>query len=137
MDLRGRKRLLSATITAAGAGVTTTAIDSLDLAKAATIQANFDYGSGGTSLKVWVQTSVDGGSTWVDVACFAFTTSDARKVVNLSGLTPVTTLYTATDGTLADDTVKDGVFGARWRCKYTSVGTYAGSTTISVEAVFR
>lgn len=137
MNAVGKKKLLSATITAAGAGVTTTAIDSLDLARSVTLQANFDYGSDGTSLKVWVQTSIDGGTTWVDAACFAFTTSDARKVVNLSAATPVTTLYTATDGTLADDTVKDGVFGARWRCKYTSVGTYAGSTTINVDAVFR
>lgn len=133
----GSKRLLSKTLTTANSAATSTAVDALENATGATIQVNFDYGSGGTSLKVWVQTSLDGGSTWVDVACFAFTTSDARKVVNLSARTPVTTLYTATDGTLADDTCKDGVFGSQWRVKYTSVGTYAGSTTVLVDVVFK
>jgi hypothetical protein len=31
--------------------------------ESATIQCNFTYGSGGTSTDVWIQTSVDGGTT--------------------------------------------------------------------------
>jgi hypothetical protein len=99
---------------------------------AATIQIKLAYGSGGTTLKVYVQTSLDQGSTWVDVSCSAFTTASATKIVNLSGLTPKTTAATPSDGAMTDDTALDGVLGDRFRVKITSTGTYAGSTTLSV-----
>lgn len=92
-----------------------------------TLQANFVYGSGGTSADAWVQTSLD-GLTWTDVANFHFTTASARFIFNLSSLTPVTTEYVPTDGTLASNTSKDGIVGPWWRVKYTTVGTYAGTT---------
>lgn len=98
----------------------------------AALQAAFTYGSGGTSATVYVQTSFDNGVNWVDVACFAFATTTAVKIANLSALTPVTTLYTPTDGTLTSNTVKDGVIGPMWRTKTTSVGTYAGGTKLVV-----
>lgn len=97
------------------------------------LQATFTYGSGGTSADAWVQTSLD-GTTWADIANFHFTTSSARFIYNLSSGTPVTTEYTATDGTLSANTSKDGVLGSMIRVKWTSVGTYAGGTTLSVDA---
>jgi hypothetical protein len=99
------------------------------------IEADFVYGSGGTSVKAWVQTSLDGGESWIDIANFAFATTSAKKVANLSSLTPVSTLYTPTDGSLADNTVKDGILGPMFRVKTTSVGTYAGGTTLDVHIV--
>lgn len=93
------------------------------------IESIFTYGSGGTNGKAWVQTSLDGGTTWFDIACFAVTTATKPRIVNLSARTPVTTLYTPTDGTLGDDTVKDGILGNMLRVKVTTTGTYAGSTT--------
>jgi hypothetical protein len=93
-----------------------------------TLQGNFTYGSGGTSADAFVQTSIDGGSTWVDVAEFHFTTSSQRFVYNLSSGTPVTAEYMPTDGSLQANTSKDGVFGNQWRVKYTTVGTYVGTT---------
>lgn len=92
------------------------------------LQGTFTYGSGGTSADAWVQTSIDGGTTWTDVADFHFTTSSARFIYNLSSATPVTTEYTPTDGSLASNTSKDGVIGSQWRVKYTTVGTYAATT---------
>lgn len=97
------------------------------------VQCNFTYGSGGTTADAWVQTSADGGSTWVDAANCHFTTSSLRELYNLSALTAVTTAYTATDGTLAANTAKDGMIGPRWRVKYTTTGTYAASTTLQVD----
>jgi hypothetical protein len=105
-------------------------IDDLDGILSATIQANFNYGSGGTSLKVIVETTLDDGQTWVEVARLAFTTASAAKVVNLSALTPVSTVYAPT--TLSDDTVKDGILGPRWRARILTVGTYAGNTSLSL-----
>jgi len=96
-------------------------------------QVNFVYGSGGTSGTVWLQTSFDGGATWCDVAAIALATANLRTLFNVSSLTPKTTAAAATDGTLAAGTINDGVVGSQWRCKYTTVGTYAGNTNLSVD----
>lgn len=112
-------------------------IDDLDGMLAANIQIKLAYGSGGTNLKVYVQTSLDQGATWVDVACAVFTTASATKVINLSGLTPKTTAATPSDGAMTDDTALDGVLGDRFRVKITSTGTYATSTTLSVRMMAR
>jgi len=98
-----------------------------------TIQGNFTYGSGGTSADAWVQTSIDGGATWTDVVNFHFLVASSRQVFNVSALTPVTTVYTPTDGTLAANTAKDGVIGTQWRVKYTTVGTYGGNTRLQID----
>lgn len=111
-------------------------IEGLEGMLAAGLLIKFAYGSGGTSLKVYVQTSLDQGQTWVDVACAAFLVASATKVLNLSGLTPKTTAATPSDGAMTDDTALDGVLGDRWRVKITSTGTYAG-TTLSVRMMAR
>jgi len=100
----------------------------------AALQGTFTYGSGGTTADAWVQTSLDGGTTWIDVANFHFTTSSARFVFNLNSATSVATEYTPTVGTLTANTAKDGIIGSMWRVEYTSVGTYAGGTTLRVDA---
>lgn len=116
-------------------GVAQSFIDGLDFAAAVTLQANFTYGSGGTTLKVDIETSLDQGLTWIAIARFAFLLASAEKVVNLSGLTPVSTVYSPT--TLSDDSVKDGILGDRFRARITSTGTYAGNTSVSVRAAVR
>jgi hypothetical protein len=59
------------------------------------------------------------------------------EIINLSGLTPKTTQVPPGDGALGDDTTVDGVLGDRLRAKVVSVGTYAGSTVLSVRAAVR
>ena len=127
--------LMSETITAAQSASSKTAVTGLARAKSVALHCIFDYGSGGTTAVVWVQTSFDSGTTWVDIANFAHTTSDLSRAYNLSGLTPVTTVYTVTDGSLADNTCKDGLIGDQLRVKFTSTGTYGGTTTMKVYAV--
>lgn len=105
--------------------------------ESAIIQGTFTYGSGGTTADAWVQTSADEGGTWTDVANFHFTTSSARFLYNLSALTPKTTEYTPTDGTLAANTAIDGLLSALWRVKYTTTGTYAGGTILRVDVAPR
>lgn len=123
-------------VTAAGT-VLSDLVEDLGGALAMTLSARLAYGSGGTSVKAYVQTSLDGGSTWFDVWCATFTTASAHKAVNLSGLTPKTTAATPSDGSLTDDTAVDGVLGDRFRVKVVTVGTYAGSTVLSMRAVVR
>lgn len=100
-----------------------------------TAELIFTYGSGGTDLTVWVQTSFDGGATWVDIMSWNVTTSDASAISSVRQNTAVAANYTPTDGTLPDNTIKDGLLGDRIRCKWTSTGTYADSTTFQVVAV--
>lgn len=148
MDRPGTYNLgdVSVTVAATAAVVTASSdasgtaiayLDRLEGLLAAALQLNFTYGSGGTKVTAYVQTSLDQGVSWIDVWCGTFTTSSAKKVVNLSALTPKTTAVTPTDGALADDTAVDGVIGDRWRLKYTSTGTYAGNTALSARLVAR
>ena len=121
--------------TATGAtGVAQEYIDRLEGMVGATLQVNFAYGSSGTTCKVTIETSFDQGTTWVEVARYAFTTASAEKLVNLTNAS-VTTLYAP--AALSDDTVKDGLLGERWRAKVTSTGTYAGPTTVAVRLMAR
>lgn len=128
---------MSETITTAQTASTKTAVIGLARAKSVAIQFNFTYGSGGTSVDAYVQTSFDGGTTWVDIAEFSGTTSSSKKLYNLSALTPVTTIYTPTDGSMTANTAKDGFIGDQLRVKFTSVGTYAGITTMAVHAIVK
>jgi hypothetical protein len=118
-------------------GATQPYLQGLDGVLAAALQLNFSYGSGGTKVTAFVQTTLDQGASWIDVWCATFTTASARKVVNLSALTPKTTALTPSDGALADDTVVDGVLGDRWRLKVVSTGVYGGNTSLSGRIVAR
>lgn len=111
-------------------------IDRLQGAASVTLQANFTYGSGGTSLDATVETSLDQGASWTEIARFSFTTASVRKVMNVSGADKIEAAYTAT-AALSGDTAKSGILGDRLRAKITSVGVYAGNTSISLRAVIR
>lgn len=104
---------------------------------AASLQVRLGYGSGGTTIRVYLQTSLDQGQTWIDIAAVLFTTAGGVQVVNLSGLDKLTAWTTPTDGALADNTVLDGVLGDQLRAKIITTGTYAGGTLVSVRGVAR
>lgn len=89
---------------------------------------------GGTTAKAWVQTSLDGGASWIDIANFAFTTASAKRAYHLTGAA-VTSIVTPTDGTLADNTAVNGLLGAQYRVKVTTTGTYTGATTLKIWAM--
>ena len=102
--------------------------------RAACIQGNFTYGSGGTSFDAYVQTSMDGGNTWTDIAQFHWMTSSARAVYNLSSLTVHTSAITPTDGSLSANSAVDGAIGDRLRVKYQSAGTYS-TTSVAIDCI--
>jgi hypothetical protein len=122
------------TITAAVTGVTPGPVVKFNAPpRSLTCQVNFVYGSGGTNATVYLQTSLDGGTTWSDIAALQFTTSNGRKAVNVTSRTPVTTPAALTDGSLTANTSQDGVLGSQWRAKLTTTGTYGGGTTITAD----
>lgn len=98
------------------------------------VQGALTYSSGGTTCKVYVQTSLDGGTTWIDVACLAFATATATKVSAVRTSIALAAATVPTDGTLADDTIVDGLYGDRVRVKVIVVGTYVAST-LAVDCV--
>lgn len=100
------------------------------------VEAKFVYGAGGTDCKVWVQTSLDGGITWIDIMCFAFLLATASKVSAVNTQIALAAGVTPTDGTLGDNTILNGLLGDRVRLKITTTGVYAG-TTLTVAAVAR
>jgi hypothetical protein len=97
------------------------------------VQGNFTFDSGGATVDAFVQTSIDNGATWVDIAQFHFTTASGRFLFNLNSQTPVTTEQPATDGALAANTAKDGILGNQIRVKYQTTGTYGGASSLSVD----
>lgn len=101
--------------------------------KACNLEANFQYGSGGTTCSIIAATSFDGGTSWRYVARFDFTTASAVKVANLSGLL---SKAVAAYSDLASEGVLDGVLGDQLAAYIVSTGTYA-NTTASLRASVR
>jgi hypothetical protein len=131
----GYKSLGAFTITTAGT-FTGDWNDDFEGCLALLAQLRFVYGSGGTAVKAYLQTSVDAESVPVDIACVVFGNSVSENVLlNFSALTPKTTQVTPTDAALADDTAVDGVVGDRFRVKIVVTGTYGGSTQLVCSAV--
>lgn len=120
--------LATQAITTALTGSTSTPVTGLGRVLAITLTCLFTYvASAATSAKIYVQTSLDGGSTWFDIACFAFTTASASKYSNVDGNAQIASA-TLTTGTLADGTCAHGLIGDRLRISTTSVGTYGAGT---------
>lgn len=128
--------LCSVAVTTAVSASIQTAVPGFGKPQALTIQARLTYVSGGTSVACYVQTTLD-GVNWIDIAEFDFTTASAQKVVNVSGLTAITTPVSVTDGSLTSNTVLQGVLGDQYRVKFTSVGTYGAGTTLAVDVYSR
>lgn len=101
--------------------------------EALTLYASFVRAGGGTTATAWVQTSLDGGASWVDIANFAFTTSDANRAYNLTAAA-VTAIATPGDAALADNTSVNGFLGSLYRVKLTTTGTYTGASSFKIWA---
>lgn len=127
--------LSQTTIGAAAANVVAgTTLDLIGM-RCCTVQSTFVYGAGGTTLKVWIQTSFDHGTTWLDIMNFAYTTASATKISSVRNLTAVAPALAPTSGVLGDDLILDGVLGGGLRALYTSTGTYSGLTHLTVHAI--
>jgi hypothetical protein len=133
---RGWIAVPALTIAAAITGIVIgAAVTLLAGAKYLACQAVFTYGSGGTTAKFWVQTTLDGGTTWIDVMSFAFTTATATKVSAVVTSTALAAGITPGSAGLADNTILSGLLGDQVRVIGTTTGTYAGGTTIAIGAV--
>ena len=125
----GIKSLGDFTIAEAGTQIGD-AVDGLEGIAEADVQVRFAYGSSGATCKVFIQSSLDQGTTWFDLWCFAAATVAKTRARRIK---PDGNELTPGDGALADDTVASAlVLGDRLRAKIVSTGTYAGSTVTSI-----
>jgi hypothetical protein len=92
---------------------------------------------GGTTLNVYIQRSVDGGTTWDDLVSFAQMTNsavgDGAYIAEVNGV-PVASLVdrVTTDGTLSANTLRSTPLGERLRVKYTWANV-AGTDTVTIK----
>lgn len=119
-------------VTSALAGTTTAVKDGFGDVTALTVTGQFTRIGGGATVDVWVQTSIDQGLTWIDIANFHWTVASAAVAVNVSGLVSITAPVAITDGALAANTVREGILGDRFRTKITSTGTYDAGSRVAI-----
>ncbi len=129
-------QILNATLAAAVTADVTAGVFTLPRAESLTLRAIATVAGGGTTAKAWVQTSFDGGTTWMDIANFAFTTSTATRLFHLTPVA-VTSIATPGDAALADNTAVNGFLGDRVRVKLTTTGTYTGASTFVINALVK
>jgi hypothetical protein len=123
--------LATQAITTALTNSLSTPVEGLGRLGGVSLIATFTYTSGGTTAKAYVQTSLDGGVTWQDIACFAFTTAGATKRGHISRQQALA-IAVPTTGTMADDSMAQGYLGDRLRVAFTTTGTYASGTSLQV-----
>lgn len=111
-----------------------TPITDLDGISSATIVARFAYGSGGTSLIARIQTTLDGGQTWYDVARFDFAMAPVTRCATISGLQ---SQGVASLVSLAAEGINDGLLGNMFRVVIDSTGSYAGNTLLDIRMAAR
>lgn len=127
--------LINATLAGAVAADVSAGVFALgERVESVALLAKFVRAGGGTTTQAWVQTSFDGGTTWMDIATFAFTTTTATRLFNLTAAA-VTSIATPTDGSLADNTCVNGFLGDLFRVKLTTVGTYTGASSLTILAL--
>lgn len=133
MDNPGIFLLAALQISAAMSLKLLTPIIDLDGMTAVSLEANFQYGSGGTSCSAIVATTFDEGTTWRHIARFDFLLAARVAVANLNGhLSKAVTSYVD----LAAEGVNDGILGDQLAVFLLSTGTYV-NTNLSVRASVR
>lgn len=130
--------LATVQVTTAQSAVAQTPVTGLGRPQAISLHALFTYvASAATSCDAYVQTSLDGGTTWYDIANFHFTTASATKYQNCTGMTAVNASVALVQAAITNDTSINGLIGDRLRVVVTSVGTYGSGTTLVVNAYAR
>lgn len=122
--------LATTSFTTAITGSNSNAVTGLADVGSLNLIAEFTATSGGTTCVARVQTSLDSGSTWYDIARFDFTTTSAVKYACCNGNTAVAPTSLSTLGT--GDTKIDGLIGDRLRLSVTTTGTYGSGSKVVV-----
>lgn len=88
------------------------------------LYGNFDYGSGGTTVKCYLQGSYDMGVTWVPVGNITFATADDAKALNI---VPASKASWDANASQSDDASND-IIPPKLRVSVVVAGTYTATT---------
>jgi hypothetical protein len=111
-------KLQAVDLTAMGAGTYTSDEVSIPYgADVLAVQAVFTRAGGGTTTDVFIQTSLDNGSTWIDIIQFALATTTVTKMSAVRSSIAMAANVTPTDGGLSDNSILDGLLGDRLRAR--------------------
>lgn len=100
-------------------------ISGLGAAKSVTFSALFVPGTGGATAVVVIKTTFNQRRSWVPIARFDFTTSNAEKLFTLTN-EPLESAYAAP--ALGSEGAVGGLLGGDFKAVLTSTGTYVGAT---------
>ena len=129
-------KLQSIDLTAMGAGTFTSEEVSIPYgADLLAVQSVFVRAGGGTTTDVFIQTSLDNGSTWIDIMQFALATPTVTKMAAVRSSIAMAANVTPSDGALTDNTILDGLIGDRLRAKTVVVGTYSGASSLALNVI--
>lgn len=104
--------------------------------RSVSLQAKLMYGAGGQSVQVYFQTSLDQGQAPIDIWAPSFTNASAALAANID--TEATgSAITPSDGSLAANTIVNGILGDRLRAKVVVTGNYSGSTLLNLTGMAR
>ena len=134
MNNPGSYSLYAASPTTALTASAQTPITDLDGMLAVTLEAEVVGFTGGSSVQVLVQTSLDGGTTWLDAANFYFTGA-GKKFATMSG-TAETAIASYAALTSSTDGKNAGLMGTQYRAVITTVGTFS-NTSVSARLIAR
>lgn len=99
-------------------------------------QVKLVVAGGGTTCKVWIQTSLDGGTTWIDIMSIALTTATATRANAVTAyIAPGSPPITPAEAALADNTTVNGIIGDKLRAKVITTGTYTGASHVTVDVI--
>ncbi len=99
------------------------------------VEAIFVRAAGGTSADAYVQTSLDGGVTWIDIMNFHFLVTTASKISAVKKDTALAAVVTPGTSALGSNLILSGLLGDRLRVNLTTVGTYSGASSLALYAV--
>jgi hypothetical protein len=111
-----------------------TPIDDLDGMLAATFLADVVGFTGGTSIQLLGQVTLDGGTTWLDAVNFFFTGA-GKKFATMSG-TAETAIASYVALTAGADGKNAGLMGPEYRAVITTIGVFS-SMAASLRLVAR
>lgn len=107
-------------------------LDRLEGMTSATVEVDFDYGSGSATGILLVQTRI-GFLHWLDVMRVDLAEADKHRTATLTAAALGITSYAA----LSAEGVLNGVLGTQLRAVLTTTGTYGGGTSLAVAATVR
>jgi hypothetical protein len=86
-------------------------------------------------FNIFVQTTLDEGTTWCDVMNYHFTTYDEVKIHAVKLNTALAANVTPTDGAMGANLILSGLIGNKIRLKYTTTDEYVGASVVVDVAV--